>query len=114
MGDKERILLVDDHEMTLEMLKRSLESRGFEIIATAKSVESVIALLENGQTGITLAIIDNRMPKDGDGEKAAALIRKAVPGVKIISHAMWMQEWGDINLEKGATLKEIAEVIKSL
>jgi DNA-binding NarL/FixJ family response regulator len=114
MGDKEKILLVDDHEMTLFALKEGLESRGLEIVATINSVNGVITFLERKPSDITVAIIDNRMPKDGDGEKAAALIRQAIPGVKIISHAMWMQEWGDINFEKGTTLKEISETIRNL
>lgn len=57
---KERILLVDDAVHTLEVLKRNLISKGYQVF-TATSVGEGIRILET--TTVDLVITDLKMPK---------------------------------------------------
>jgi two-component system response regulator HydG len=56
---KERILIVDDSESTLEVLKRNLTTAGYQIF-TASGVSGAIEILE--QTRLDLVITDLKMP----------------------------------------------------
>lgn len=60
MGEKERILVVDDAPDTLEVLQRNLQSEGYQVF-TAPGVADAIRILE--QTPLDLVITDIRMPK---------------------------------------------------
>lgn len=55
-----RILIVDDSEATLEVLRRNLEAAGFAVLA-APGVEEALHLLE--QHPVDLVITDIKMPK---------------------------------------------------
>lgn len=55
-----RILIVDDSEATLEVLRRNLEAAGFAVLA-APGVEEALCLLE--QHPVDLVITDIKMPK---------------------------------------------------
>lgn len=111
MGEREKILLVDDTISITNSFKRLFELYGHEVVGTINSVNALVTFLENDQGNISVAVVDNRMPNDGDGEKAAALIRQAIPGITIISYAFDLQKWGDINIKKseggGALLNKI-------
>ena len=56
---KERILIVDDSESTLEVLKRNLTTAGYQVF-TAPGVSGAIEILE--QTRLDLVITDLKMP----------------------------------------------------
>lgn len=59
-----RILLVDDEQELLDMLKSILEEEGFRRISTAKTVKEALDSVENFKP--ELAILDVMLP-DGDG-----------------------------------------------
>jgi two-component system response regulator HydG len=59
-NDKERILVVDDAQDTLELLKRNLESQDYRVFL-ASSVKEAIGILE--ATAIKLVITDLKMPE---------------------------------------------------
>lgn len=56
---KERILIVDDSESTLEVLKRNLTTAGYQVF-TSSGVSGAIEILE--QTRLDLVITDLKMP----------------------------------------------------
>ena len=60
MGEKGRIVVVDDAPDTLEVLQRNLQSEGYRVF-TAPSVADAIRILE--ETPLDLVITDIRMPK---------------------------------------------------
>jgi len=60
MIKKERILVVDDAPLTLEVLERNLTAEGYQVF-TASSVTEAIGILE--ATPIDLVVTDLRMPK---------------------------------------------------
>jgi len=55
-----RILVVDDHQETLEMLERNLRSEGYEVL-TAPGVAEAIRTLD--ETGVDLVVTDYKMPR---------------------------------------------------
>ena len=57
--EKERVLIVDDSESTLEVLKRNLTTAGYQVF-TAPGVSGAIEILE--QTRLDLVITDLKMP----------------------------------------------------
>jgi DNA-binding NtrC family response regulator len=58
--DKEQILIVDDAQDTVEVLRRTLQSEGYRVLA-ASDVPRAIDIL--GQTPFDLVITDYKMPK---------------------------------------------------
>ncbi|WP_432734988.1 sigma-54-dependent transcriptional regulator [Maridesulfovibrio sp. FT414] len=60
MTEKIRILAVDDSKSTLEVLKRNLESRGYEVL-TCLRVDEALPLLDEYR--IDIVITDFRMPQ---------------------------------------------------
>lgn len=68
-----RILLVDDEQELLNMVKSILEDEGFYNIHTAKNVKDAITLAE--QINPELAILDVMLP-DGDGFSLMSKLRK--------------------------------------
>jgi len=59
-AEKERLLVVDDAKDTLEVLRRNLESQGYQVF-TAPGVAEALKILEG--THINLVITDLKMPK---------------------------------------------------
>jgi DNA-binding NarL/FixJ family response regulator len=76
-----RVLLVDDHTIVRQGLRRILEEKGIEVVGEA----------EDGRKGLEMArelepdivVMDISMPKLG-GIEATRRIRKEVPGAKVI------------------------------
>ncbi len=112
MGEREKILLADDLPFVRDAIAGFLRTK-HEVVAQAGSIEEVRELLESGKK-FSVAIVDGSMPYEGDGEAAAALIRKKYPNVKIISLSANLQKWGDINLSKHDSPNEVLKAINSL
>jgi two-component system response regulator HydG len=70
-----RVLVVDDSPESVELIKRNLESKGYQIY-TANNVQSAIKLLAS--VSIDLLITDLKMP----GENGIALVRHAYENYK--------------------------------
>jgi two-component system response regulator HydG len=60
MSDKERVLVVDDSQDTLEVLSRNLEGNGYRV-HTARSVAEAVDMLDSEP--VDLVITDLKMPK---------------------------------------------------
>jgi len=100
----ERVLHADDSLMIRESMEETFESYGAEdghkLVGSAFSVKEVERLLKAGLKP-TVAIIDHRFPNEGDGERAAGIIRELSPETIIVS--LSTDEgltWGDYNLLK--------------
>jgi DNA-binding NtrC family response regulator len=59
MGDKERILIVDDEPGMCEFLEYLLEGEGYEVETTLSGAEGLLNLEENG---FALVLADIKMP----------------------------------------------------
>lgn len=75
------ILVVDDNEQVREVLRRKLESCGYDVCEAADGKEAMRAL----QTvPFDLIVTDIMMPEQ-DGLETICRIRKELPGLKIIA-----------------------------
>ena len=89
MGSKTKILLVEDNEMNMDMLKRRLVRKGFEVITAVDGEESI--KMVNAESP-DLVLMDVSLP-GMDGWEATELIRandstKNIPIIAITAHAM--------------------------
>lgn len=80
-----RLLLVDDHTMLRESLRRSLEGDGLVVVGEAQDGESAIALAEHHRPDVIL--MDVSMP-GMDGVEATRQIHQLLPDVAIVMLTM--------------------------
>ena len=82
-----RVMLVDDHELIREGLRRAFERAGdFEVVAEAASVSEAEENL--GQSNFDIVIFDVRLP-DGSGIDAARKARADHPDLGIVILTMY-------------------------
>ena len=107
--DKLKVLLVDDHPLMLEGIRRALENdKDFEIVGEDTSGTQVLSLLSRASPDVVL--LDLRLP-DVDGLGCLQLIRQLHPKVKVIMLSV-IAETAEIAaaLEAGAA----AYIVKSI
>lgn len=75
-----RVLCIDDHEDTSEMLKLLLIQEDYEVM-TAVTMEEALRLATSHE--FDLYVLDRRLP-DGSGLELCARLSKATPGVPCI------------------------------
>lgn len=113
MGEKERILLVDDESANRKSLTRLLEMDGHTVVAEAASVSDVQDIVHS-DIDFSLAIVDGWMQRQNDGETSAKILRKQRPEAKILALSLDKQTFGDVNLLRrdgpDAVLKAIREI----
>lgn len=81
-GGKETILFADDEDTVRTLGIKILEKYGYTVIG-ARDAEEAISLFRDNQKDISLAIIDQTMPRGG-GARALDEIRKLSPGFPVI------------------------------
>ena len=81
MSDKKRVLIVDDSGYMRQVIRRHLESKGFEISGEASDGSEVVAMAENLKPD--LITMDLSMKTLG-GIEATKQVKKAVPDTKVI------------------------------
>ena len=78
-----RVLIADDHQLTLEAVKAALlETQGIRIVAEASSGRQALAAVARSRPDA--ALIDMHMPGAIDGLTCAERIRKAYPEVRVV------------------------------
>ena len=114
----QRVLLVDDDEAVLEMMKTLLESRGFEVIAVGGVIEALKCIAT--QT-FQVLITDLHMPNAGDGftvisamrhsqPAALTMLLSAFPDVKSAMEAIILE--ADEIVVKPVEVKQLAELVR--
>jgi DNA-binding NarL/FixJ family response regulator len=77
-----KVLLGDDHELTLQGIQRALGEDGdIDVVATANSGEEVLSLVAKSKPD--LAVLDIRMA-GMDGLTCLEKLRRSHPGVKVV------------------------------
>ena len=76
-----RLLLVDDHRMLRESLRRSMEDNGFDVVGEASDGAEAVRLAEEFRPDVIL--MDVTMPVL-DGVEATRQVRDRVPGTQVV------------------------------
>ncbi|MBW1714698.1 MAG: response regulator [Deltaproteobacteria bacterium] len=79
---KERVLLVDDEHMILEVGKEMLAKMGYEVL-TANSGKKALEIYRKKKDQIGIVILDMIMPEMGGGETYDKM-KKINPGIKVL------------------------------
>ncbi len=99
-----RVLLVDDDEVVREMMSRSLESKGFEVVA----VDGVTAALKCIATeSFEVLITDLHMPNAGDGFTVISAMRHSQPAAL----TMLVSGFPDVKSAMEAIILEADEIV---
>ena len=78
-----RVLIADDHQLTLEAVRSALlETQGIRIVAEASSGRQALAAVARSRPDA--ALIDMHMPGAIDGLTCAERIRKTYPEVRVV------------------------------
>jgi DNA-binding response OmpR family regulator len=113
-----RVLLVDDDDAVLGMMKESLESKGFEVVAVGSVTE---ALKHIATETFEVLMTDLHMPNAGDGftvisamrhsqPKALTMLLSAFPDVKSAMEAIILE--ADEIVVKPVEVKQLAELVR--
>ncbi len=88
MAGKKKVLLIDDEEIIIDILRRRFERLGFSVL-TAYDGSSAIDIIQSEE--LDLVICDVKMPNGLDGEDVLRAKQKYNPGshfVAISGHVM--------------------------
>ncbi len=112
-----RVLLVDDHPMVREGMKRLLEGEGgFEVVGEVDSVEEALVELERGRTEIV--VMDIQLPGI-NGVEGTRMLKAAHPEVKVVIVSAYGEDYLVPSIDAGADgylLKTLppGELVKSM
>jgi two-component system response regulator DegU len=113
-----RLLIVDDHRMLREGLRRSMVEEGFDVVADAPDGETAIELADEHRPDVVL--MDVTMPGLG-GVEATRQIREAHPEIRVVMLTMHVDPdivTGAIRagaagyLVKDSAIAEIADAVR--
>src|SRR5687767_8456531 len=102
-----RLLLVDDHQLLRQGLRRAVEEAGFDVVAEAGDGEEAVRLAEKLHPDLVL--MDVSMPVL-DGIEATRLLRSRVPEARVVILTMHGEEEGF--LVKDCTMQEVTETLR--
>jgi PAS domain S-box-containing protein len=80
-GPRRTILVVDDEEAVLDVIRRFLEIQGHQVISTASGAEG-LAVLDTGRA-VDLVILDLMIPRE-DGTVTFTELRRRCPGLPVL------------------------------
>ncbi len=103
------ILIADDSRSIRAELKVYLEENTpHKVVAEADSPGAVATIVADASIVFTLALVDNRMPSEGDGALAAGTIKLSRPDVVVVQFSGdKSQSYGDLFIQKGLRMREI-------
>ena len=118
-----RILLCDDHDMVRDALGRVLaEEADFEVVASARSVETCLKHLAQNEGKIDVAVIDVRL-NDGVGHDITRWIRANQASIRIVLLTAVLDDdllveaystGADALILKGSPARDLTEAIRDV
>lgn len=112
MGDKHRVLIVDDSLEIRDLLTRLLEKDEFQVVGGAANSQEALAIATEHQPDFVL--LDFLMPQMNGGQ-LAPLLREAAPGARIIAFSGFLADkpnWADDFLDK-RKMAEVGNLLRS-
>jgi len=117
-GGSETILLVEDEESVRQLVRETLESRGYRVLAAANG-EAALALASGHKDGLHLVITDVVMPGLSGHELARQLLANR-PGLKVLYLSGYAQDAFPANeaqkvfLQKPFTLQNLTRKVREV
>ena len=111
-----RIFLAEDFPAVREAVRQLLANSGHTVILEAGTLQEALEKTKQAQKNeVNVGLIDGSLSGGpSDGPKIAEALRKAVPGVKIVSFSGDSDvDWGDINPGKN-NIAKIGDIITNL
>ena len=99
-----RVLLVDDDEVVLDMMNRSLTSKGFEVVAVGGVTEALKCIATEK---FDVLITDLHMPNAGDGFTVISAMRHSQPAAL----TMLLSGFPDVKSAMEAIILEADEIV---
>lgn len=90
VGGTETILVAEDDSIVRSLIKDTLESYGYTVIASADGEEALKDFRSNSDS-VSLLILDTVMPRKG-GKEVCADIRKLRPDIKVIFMSAYSED----------------------
>lgn len=112
--NRKKVLIVEDEEIIQILLRQFFTSLGYAVVGVANSPEQLQDLLDaDPDLKVDIATIDAYVPKDGDGYRAAAIVRSKFPQASIIAISGEESDHGDVYLPKPFTMPDLKQVLDS-
>lgn len=116
------IFLVEDDASMVRLLVKILKFFGHQVVLITNNVQDALENLDLLETlNVRLAILDGRFldkpsgqEVDDAGKQVAEAIRAMYSNIKIIAYAGQPEDYGDIFLQKPASLEAISEAIEQM
>lgn len=116
-----RVLVADDHSLTLEAVREALRDTGaINVVAEASSGRQALALASRSRPDV--ALLDMHMPGEIDGLTCAERIRKQLPETRVViisafnddaSVRMAMRRGADAFISKAVDPRDIGPMLRA-
>ena len=117
MPKEAKIFIAEDNVSYRDALKDLLDYCGHTVVLEAGSISEALEKTKEAKgLGVNIAILDGDLGSGDvyDGPKIAKILRKEIPGIKIISFSAKPAGWGDVNPGKGVKSFEFRDIIAEL
>lgn len=110
-----RILILDDEQVVLNMMKRALSKSGYEVTAVSAGPEFGTALLSEARAPFDLIIMDLHVHGSSPDE-VIAMAREKNPARKVLFVSGTWPPSGEVGhfLQKPFLLKDLRKAVKEL
>lgn len=102
MGEKAKILVVEDEPSLRQLVRKVLERSGFEVLEAASGV-AAIELWDRDKPPLDLLLTDMVMPDGMSGRQLAERLKADNPGLKVLYTSGYSTDLlgKDLNLQEG-------------
>ena len=102
MGEKAKILVVEDEPSLRQLVRKVLERSGFEVLEAASGV-AALELWDRDKPRLDLLLTDMVMPDGMSGRQLAARLKADNPGLKVLYTSGYSTDLlgKDLALEEG-------------
>jgi DNA-binding response OmpR family regulator len=87
---KQTILVIDDEDLLLGIMRKMLEARGYTVLCTL-SVDSGLRLFGERHREVALVLLDYRLP-DGTGDQVLVRLNDIDPGARVVVMSGFLED----------------------
>jgi len=110
------VFLVEDDQYLRRVEKLWVESENNKVVLEASSLAEALEKVKSAkEEGVNVGVIDGSLDSGPtNGPQVAEALKRAVPGVKIISFSGEQVEWGDENPTKPDNITKLGKIVAKL